>query len=232
VTDARCWQCGEPFPLGEPCPGCGELVTALAIDKSHDGSCQHRLLPVTFEALADGRYRAVGFDGAELHRCLTEAQLAEVAAFTEVLSSQLVRGHADIGGDAAVTRSGQAGSVTGEPSEGVQRTTEDGDEAWIRLSDEPDIRSVEVIKYDEVGGWQVGVAVMEFVREGDAPYEDLRRGIEEAIRGVVGVSEVLREDNEVWCVVGEASGQQLAIAVASVLDQQADRLREHYDNLG
>ena len=47
-----------------------------------------------------------------------------------------------------------------------------------------------------VGHSMGGVAVMEFVREGDQLYEALRFAIESALRSVVGVQDVQREDTE------------------------------------
>lgn len=43
----------------------------------------------------------------------------------------------------------------------VRREDIDGDEAWHRTTNEPDIRLVEAIRNDDPPGWQVGVAVME-----------------------------------------------------------------------
>ena len=73
---------------------------------------------------------------------------------------------------------------------------------------------------------------MEFVREGEAPYEGLRDAIETALAAVHGVEEVQREDNEVWVVRGTPSGRELTAAVARVVDDRADELRAWYDQLG
>jgi hypothetical protein len=41
----------------------------------------------------------------------------------------------------------------------------DVDEAWERLTDDPELRGVGTARIDETGGWQVTVWVMEFVRQ-------------------------------------------------------------------
>jgi hypothetical protein len=104
-------------------------------------------------------------------------------------------------------------------------------EAWERRTDEPDIRSVDAGYLRPYGQWQVGVAVMEFVREGDAPYEGLRRAIEAALGSVAGATGVAREDTETWLVSGSPSGMELVAAVARVLDERAGELRAWYEHL-
>src|SRR5262245_46468523 len=98
-------------------------------------------------------------------------------------------------------------------------------EAWERVSDEPHLRCVDRGYLEPYGYWSVGVAVMEFVREGEPPYEGLRDAIEAALAGVHGVEQVLQEDNEVWAVRGAPSGRELTVAVARVVDDRADELR-------
>jgi hypothetical protein len=115
-------------------------------------------------------------------------------------------------------------------SDAIYRTVIEGQEAWVRMSTEPHLRSVEAVK-NEGGGWSVAVAVMEFVRPEHAAYQELRQAIEDAIESVPGVTEVEREVNEVWWPNGSPSGEDLARAVAHVLDEHADRLRDHYNNL-
>ena len=46
-----------------------------------------------------------------------------------------------------------------------------------------------------------------------------------------GVTEVRREDTEVWWVTGDPSGQDLASRVVQVIDDRAEQLREHYESL-
>jgi len=115
-------------------------------------------------------------------------------------------------------------------SDAIDRTDIEGQEAWVRMSTEPHLRSVEAVR-SEGGGWSVGVAVMEFVRPEHAVYQDLVQGIEDAIESVPGVTEVEREVKEEWWVSGTPSGEDLARAVAHVLDEHADRLRDHYNSL-
>jgi hypothetical protein len=116
-------------------------------------------------------------------------------------------------------------------SDAICRTVVDGQEAWVRISTEPHLRSVEVVKNEDVSGWSVAVPVMEFVRPEHAAYRELRQAIEDAIESVPGVTEVEREVNKVWWASGSPSGEDLARAVAHVLDERADRLRDHYNDL-
>jgi hypothetical protein len=116
-------------------------------------------------------------------------------------------------------------------SDAIYRTVVDGQEAWVRISTEPHLRSVEAVKNEGVSGWSVAVAVMEFVRPEHAAYQELRQSIDDAIASVPGVTEVEREVNKVWWASGSPSGEDLARAVAHVLDEHADRLRDHYNDL-
>ena len=120
-------------------------------------------------------------------------------------------------------------------SDEIRRADENTDdvvtEAWERVTDEPHIRCVDASYLASFREWQVGVAVMEFVREGDPPYDELRQAIEAALAHVTGVEEVEREDTEVWLVRGAASGRELTAAVAQVVDDRADKLRAWYNRL-
>jgi hypothetical protein len=184
------------------------------VDAAADGSCEHRVLPVTFQALGDGRYRAVVYDGAVIHTCLTEQQREEVAQLTALdpaeWISRLSEQHAD-------------GSIRREDVE--------GDEAWNRLSGEPHLFGVEVIKNDQPDGWQVTFWALEHVRE--EPLESqLRRGIERRLRAVEGVTDVQEEDREIYWVTGSSSGEDLSAAGAAAVDDFADQLRSSYGALG
>jgi hypothetical protein len=169
------------------------------------------LLSVVFDKLGDGRYRAsMPDDGSIIHVCPVGAERAESIPSRDATAgprNDLVR-RADRDTDDVVT------------------------EAWERVTDEPEIRCVDAGRLDREDGWQVGVAVMEFVRDGDPPYDELVRAIEAAVRSVAGVTGVQREDTEVWWVTGSPSGEQLTQAVADAIDQHADALREHYHRLG
>ena len=69
----------------------------------------------------------------------------------------------------------------------VRQVAADGaDEAWERVTGEPHVRGVEAIRIDFAGGWNVTVAVMEFVRE-DPLESELRRRIAAALRSAGGV---------------------------------------------
>jgi hypothetical protein len=57
----------------------------------------------------------------------------------------------------------------------VRQVVADGaGEAWERVTGEPDVRGVDAARIDFAGGWNVTVAVMEFVRE-DPLESELRR---------------------------------------------------------
>ncbi len=106
---------------------------------------------------------------------------------------------------------------------------EEFEQAWIRRTDEPDLRSVSAQEFSirhnsPNGGWQVTVAAMEFVR-GSETEADLRRGIISALRAIPEVTNVYEEDREVWGVDGNPSGDELVAAAADVVDQFADRIR-------
>jgi hypothetical protein len=103
---------------------------------------------------------------------------------------------------------------------------DDADEAWERVTDDPDVLGVEATRFDEMGGWQVTVAVMEFIRE--EPLEgELRRRIAAALQSVPGVETAEEEDREVWFVTGTPSGSALVRAAAGVADDLADRTRRY-----
>ena len=108
-----------------------------------------------------------------------------------------------------------------------------GNQGWQRLTDEPDIRAVEVIRSTTDGPWQwqVVVAVMEFLRE-DPLEAELREAMASALRAVPGVVRVSEEDREVWIVDGSPSGEKLTHAAARVVDDFAERTRDHYKQLG
>jgi hypothetical protein len=106
----------------------------------------------------------------------------------------------------------------------------DADEAWERLTDDPEVRGVATARIDEIGGWQVTVWVMEFVRE-DPLETELRQRIGAALRGAKGVLTVDEEDREVWFVTGNPPGKELTEAVARVVDELAGDTRAFVDGL-
>lgn len=123
-----------------------------------------------------------------------------------------------------------SGAASGAGSEAILRVVIDGQEAWVRDSTEPHVRSVVAVK-NESGGWSVSVAVMSLVRPQHAVYRELQQAIDDAIKSVPGVTEVEHEVNGAWWASGFPSGEDLTRAVAHVLDHHAERLRHHYDNL-
>jgi hypothetical protein len=119
----------------------------------------------------------------------------------------------------------------GVGDDAIRRAVINGQEAWVRVSTEPHLRSVEVIKNDSGGGWSVAIAATKFVHPQHALYGELRQAIEDAIESVPGVTEVERELNEVWWASGSPSGEDLVRAVAHALDHHAHRLRRLYNYL-
>jgi hypothetical protein len=214
VPSPMCPRCRQALPEGEPCPACGEPVTALRVDAAADGSCEHHVLPVTFERLGDGRYRALAYDGAVIHTCLAEEQREKLAQFIAVDPAEWIS------------------RLSEQHADGVIRRDDvEGDEAWNRLSGEPHLFGVEVIKNDQPGGWQVTFWALEHVRE--EPLESLlRAGIERRLRAVRGVTGVRAEDREIYWVTGISSGEELAAAGAAAVDDFADELRSSYGALG
>jgi hypothetical protein len=80
----------------------------------------------------------------------------------------------------------------------------------------------------EVRGWNVHVAVMEFIRK--EPLEgELRSRIAAALRSVEGVETADEMDTEVWWVTGTPAGPALVQAVAEVLDDLADQTRAYIE---
>jgi hypothetical protein len=114
---------------------------------------------------------------------------------------------------------------------GVRRVhNDDVDESWERdiEVDDGEVRWVEADRIDLQGGWNVTVAVMEFIREG--PLEgELRRRIAAALRSVRGVKTADEMDTEVWFVTGAPEGEALIRAVAEVLDDLAEQTRAYVE---
>ena len=111
----------------------------------------------------------------------------------------------------------------------VEPEDEEINESWLRETDEPHLRAVEANRIDEIGGWQVTVWVMEYVRS-DPLEAELRWRIGGALRGVSGVTSAEEQDRETWFVTGVPSGRALAEAAATVVDEFAGRTRAHYDS--
>jgi hypothetical protein len=107
----------------------------------------------------------------------------------------------------------------------VRQIQVDGsDESWERVTDEFDVRWVGAGWIGLSGGWNVTVAVMEFVRE--EPLEgELRRRIAAALLAVDGAGSAVELDREVWFVTGSASGEALVRAAAAVVDDLAGQTR-------
>ncbi len=110
-------------------------------------------------------------------------------------------------------------------SDDVQQVSPPGpEEAWERLTDDPDVRGIETARVDEIGGWQVTVCAMEFVRDGTLE-TDMRERLADALRAVNGVAMADEQDREVWFVTGTPSGKELTEAAARVVDELAGEIR-------
>lgn len=109
--------------------------------------------------------------------------------------------------------------------DGVQQVSPPGpEEAWERLTDDPDVRGIETLRVEEIGGWQVTVYAMEFVRDGSLE-TDMRERLATALRAVNGVAMADEQDREVWFVTGTPSGKELTEAAARVVDELAGEIR-------
>lgn len=109
----------------------------------------------------------------------------------------------------------------------VRQVLIDGtDEAWERITGDWDVRGVEAGRIDFASGWNVTVAVMEFVRE-DPLESELRRRIAAALRSVDGVETAEELDREVWFVTGTPLGDALVRAASEVVDDLADQARAY-----
>ena len=103
-------------------------------------------------------------------------------------------------------------------------------EEWLRETDEPDIGNVGASRVDDIGGWQVDVWAMEFVRSNPLESE-LRLRVLSALRSVGGVTSADEQDRETWFVTGRPSGRALVGAAARIVDDLADRIRAHIGDL-
>lgn len=110
-------------------------------------------------------------------------------------------------------------------SDDVRQVSPPGpEEAWERLTDDPDVRGIETARVEQIGGWQVTVWAMQFVRDGSLE-TDMRRRLAAALRAVNGVATADEQDREVWFVTGTPSGKELTEAAARVVDELADEIR-------
>ena len=99
-------------------------------------------------------------------------------------------------------------------------------EEWLRETTDPDVRGVYACKIDAMGGWQVTVSAMEFIRS-DPLETELRQRIANALRAVAGVNGADEDDREAWLVTGNPEGRPLVEAVAAVVDSLADQIRDY-----
>ena len=111
----------------------------------------------------------------------------------------------------------------------IRRVPEDqaeAQEAWERLTDDPDIRGIETVRIEGPAGWywNITIGVAELLR-GDPLEAELRQRLDSALRGVDGIDDVAEEDREVWYVTGTPSGKDLVRVAAQVVDDLAGRAR-------
>jgi hypothetical protein len=91
---------------------------------------------------------------------------------------------------------------------------------------DPPGRTVSANRVDEIGGWQVAIWAMEYVRS-DPLETELRRQIVHALQTVNGVSAAEEQDREQWFVTGTPAGRDLVAAAARVVDDLADQIRPY-----
>ncbi|HET9061222.1 MAG TPA: hypothetical protein VFN61_14985 [Acidimicrobiales bacterium] len=120
------------------------------------------------------------------------------------------------------------------PTERIYQVPDDEREeeiqdAWVRETDEQEVRGVEAWKPFD-GDWRVVLWVAEFLRE-DPLEAEMRRSMHSALSQCSGVDQVIEEDREQWVVTGSPSGLDLVRAAAEVVDALADRARAYLDAL-
>jgi hypothetical protein len=111
-------------------------------------------------------------------------------------------------------------------------------ECWERVTDDEDRRIWATLYHHlpdwsspvEVRGWNVTVAVMEFIRR-DPLRGELRPQITAALRAVEGVETADEMDTEVWWVSGTPASPALVRAAAGVLDDFDGRIRAYIERL-
>jgi hypothetical protein len=109
-------------------------------------------------------------------------------------------------------------------------------ECWERVTGDEDRRICATLYHHlpdwnspvEARGWNLFVAVMEFIRR-DPLSGELRPQITAALRAVAGVETADEMDTEVWWVTGTPTGPALVQAVAAVLDDYDGRIRAYLE---
>ena len=95
-------------------------------------------------------------------------------------------------------------------------TDEEMHEQWTRTGPDTELTSVEAVLPPD-HPWQVIVSMADFVRTGPLAFR-LEEAVTLALQAVPGVTQVAREDTEVWLVWGAPAGDELVRAVAVVID--------------
>jgi hypothetical protein len=106
------------------------------------------------------------------------------------------------------------------------------EEHWIRVPDgrttargatDRDLQGVEALRLAD-HPWQVVVSMAEFV-QAEPLASRLHDAVVQAAEGVPGVTSVVREDTEVWLVMGDPAGDLLVRAVAAAVDELVPQAR-------
>ena len=96
-------------------------------------------------------------------------------------------------------------------------------EEYVRRTDQPDLRGVDVYRIASLDRWHWHVALG---IDGFAPDRievELNERMPPALLAVPGVTEVAQESREMWLVPGTPKGEDLLWAAAQTVDQLADR---------
>jgi len=122
-----------------------------------------------------------------------------------------------------------------EPEETRQTSSPDQEisDYWERVpADERYLLGVDVISGErfpeEPFDWLVSISAREYFRD-DPLGQDLQQRLESAMLAVPGVTSAENASWETWYVTGNASGEALCQAAATVVDELADRMRAEYN---
>ena len=98
-------------------------------------------------------------------------------------------------------------------------TDEELQEQWTRTGSDAELTAVEAVLPPD-HPWQVIVSMAGLVRTGPLASR-LEEAVTLALQAVPGVTQVAREDTEVWLAWGTPAGDELVRAVAAVVDALA-----------
>ena len=98
------------------------------------------------------------------------------------------------------------------------------DEGWTRVIDVPEVRGVRRLM-DAPGIWSVVADAAEAVR-GEPLRTEIRDRVGDALRAAPGVTGIDDNEPDLWIIAGSPNGRALVLAVASVVDELAPRIRD------